>query len=93
MKRRLIRSNSFIRGAKRLAKRDGLAVEQLFTALALLEEDAYHPRLKTHKLQGELQGDWACRFGYDLRIIFEFVNLESHEAILLHLLGTPDEVY
>ena len=69
------------------------AVEQLLAALALLEEDAFQPRLKTHKLKGDLQGSWACSFGHDLRIVFEFVTHEDNEAILLQSLGTHDEVY
>ena len=49
--------------------------------------------LKTHKRKGELAGSWACSAGYDLRILFEFVQHEGAEAILLHTIGTHDEVY
>lgn len=59
----------------------------------LLSEDAFHPKLKTHKLKGNLEGSWACSSGYDLRIVFEFVASEGSEAILLQTLGTHDEVY
>lgn len=52
MKRMLIRSGAFVRDAKRLAKKDVEAVERLLAALTLLEEDAFHPQLKTHKLKG-----------------------------------------
>jgi mRNA-degrading endonuclease YafQ of YafQ-DinJ toxin-antitoxin module len=31
--------------------------------------------------------------GYDLRIIFKFVEHEKTEAILLESIGTHDEVY
>jgi len=48
--------------------------------------------LKTHKLKGELAGSWACSAGYDLRIVFEFVQHEGNEAILLQTIGTHDEV-
>jgi len=48
----LIRSGAFVRDAKRLAKKDVEAVERLLAALTLLEEDAFHPQLKTHKLKG-----------------------------------------
>jgi mRNA-degrading endonuclease YafQ of YafQ-DinJ toxin-antitoxin module len=59
----------------------------------LLAEDAFDPRLKTHKLRGELEGSWACSAGYDLRILFEFVQHEGAEAISLQTVGTHDEVY
>ena len=35
--------------------------------LKLLEDDAFHPYLKTHKLSGSLEGTLACSAGYDLR--------------------------
>ncbi len=84
MKRQLIRSNAFVRDAKRLAKRDAEAAEQLLAALALLENDAFQRQLKTHKLKGELLGSWACSFGYDQRIVFEFVMHEGKETILYY---------
>ena len=59
----------------------------------LLAEDAFHPQLQTHKLRGKLRGSWACSAGYDLRIVFRFVEHEGTEAILLETVGTHDEVY
>jgi mRNA interferase YafQ len=38
-------------------------------------------------------GSWACSAGYDMRIVFEFVQYEGAEAILLQTVGTHDEVY
>ena len=35
----------------------------------------------------------AARAGYDLRIVFELVEYEGSEAILLQTVGTHDEVY
>jgi len=49
--------------------------------------------LKTHKLKGDLQGSWACSGGYDLRIVFEFVQYQGSEAILLESIGTHEEAY
>jgi addiction module RelE/StbE family toxin len=62
-------------------------------ALELLERDAFDPRLRTHKLRGELAGRWSCSAGYDLRIVFRFVEHEGAEAILLLSVGTHEEVY
>jgi len=58
-----------------------------------LAEDAFDPHLKTHKLKSELAGSFACSAGYDLRIVFKFVQHEGAEAILLQTIGTHDEVY
>jgi mRNA-degrading endonuclease YafQ of YafQ-DinJ toxin-antitoxin module len=90
---RLIVSSAFQRAAKRLSARGILTRETFATALYLLEEDASHPRLKTHKLKEELDGLWACSLGYDLRIIFRFVEHEGQQAILLETIGTHDEVH
>jgi addiction module RelE/StbE family toxin len=89
----LIQSGAFIRAAKRLVKKDSHAAEALRKALEQLSQDAYHPSLKTHKLSGELAGFWACSAGYDLRIVFSFVQWEGQEAILLHSVGSHEEVY
>jgi mRNA-degrading endonuclease YafQ of YafQ-DinJ toxin-antitoxin module len=59
----------------------------------LLSADAFNPLLRTHKLKGKLAGTWACSAGFDLRIVFEFVNFEDQEAILLLSVGTHEEVY
>ena len=68
----------------------GPTLEATFAALM---EDAFQTVLKTHKLKGDLAGSWACSAGYDLRLIFEFVQHEGAEAILLQTIGTHDEVY
>ncbi|MEW6297430.1 MAG: type II toxin-antitoxin system mRNA interferase toxin, RelE/StbE family [Thermodesulfobacteriota bacterium] len=83
MKRVLLRSSAFVRAAKRLLKKRPDVAEDLRAALELLSEDAFHPKLKTHKLKGDLEGSLACSAGYDLRILFEFVQHEGAEAILL----------
>jgi len=58
-----------------------------------LEEDAFHPSLRTHKLKGRLADRWACSAGYDLRVLFRFVVHEEVEAILLLTVGGHEEVY
>lgn len=93
MKRALIPSPAFLRAARKTLKKDPSLAQGIGSALALLEEDAYDPRLRTHKLKGKLDGSLACSAGYDLRIIFSFVQHQGAEAILLQTLGTHDEVY
>jgi len=87
VRRLLIRSSAFVRAARRLAKNHPRAAEGLRAALEQLAEDAFHPSLKTHKLKGDLEGSWACSAGYDLRIVFAFVQHEGQEAILLQTVG------
>ncbi|MGI8966968.1 MAG: type II toxin-antitoxin system RelE/ParE family toxin [Limisphaerales bacterium] len=93
MRRHLIPSGPFLRSAKRLARKNLQQAKDLEAALNLLSEDAFSPKLKTHKLKGKLERSWACSAGYDLRIVFQFVSHENSDAILLERVGTHDEVY
>ena len=93
MNRALLKSAAFLRAAKRLLKKHPSAARDLQATLELLASDAFQPALKTHKLKGDLANCWACSAGYDLRIVFEFVQHEGKEAILLLSAGTHDEVY
>ena len=93
MKRLLLRSSSFVGAAKKLVKKHPQSAVDIQSVLELLASDAFHPRLKTHKLKGDLEGSWACSAGYDLRIVFRLVQFQGAEAILLESIGTHDEVY
>ena len=93
MERELVRTTAFVRAAKRYLKRNPQAVEDLRRTLELLAADAFDVRLKTHKLKGDLDGVWACSAGHDLRVLFEFVRVESAERVLLLAVGSHDEVY
>jgi mRNA interferase YafQ len=93
MNRKRLRSSAFIKSAKKISKRNQDSLAGIQEALELLTMDAFDPRLKTHKLSGELAGSYACSAGYDLRIIFSLVEHEGAEAILLETVGTHDEVY
>ena len=93
MNRQIIRSSTFVRSARRFLKKHPQMADAPRHALAQLSEDAFHPSLKTHKLKGDLSDAWACCTGYDVRIVFMFVQREDQEAILLQSVGTHNEVY
>jgi mRNA interferase YafQ len=93
VKRELIRTTAFVRALRRYLKRRRQAAANVRETLELLAADAFDPLLKTHKLTGHLDKVWACSAGYDLRILFEFVDHQGTEAILLLTMGTHDEVY
>ena len=93
MNRELVRSTAFVRAARRFLKKQPHAADNLEAALLLLSEDAHDPRLKTHKLKGDLDGVWACSAGFDLRILFEFAQSDAAKVILLLTMGTHDEAY
>ena len=93
MNRKLIKSGPFVRAAKRFLKKNPQAEQAIRQTLHRLSLDAYDVLLKTHKLKGQLKDSWACSVGYDLRIVFKFVQHEGEEAILLQTMGNHDEVY
>lgn len=86
---------AFLRAVRRRTEHDADARRKLERALRLLESDPFHPSLKSHKLTGPLDGLWACRVDYDIRIVFEFIadSRGDERAVLLHTLGSHDEVY
>ncbi len=63
MKFILLRSNTFVRSAKKFLKKHLEIAPNLQNALELLSIEPFHPRLKTHKLKGEFQDSWACSGG------------------------------
>lgn len=93
MTREVHPSSAFSRSMKRLDKKDHRAFAATRNTLAMLQDDAFDPRLGSHKLKGDLDGLWACSAGYDLRIVFEISKRNDREVILLIAVGTHDEVY
>jgi len=93
VRRELIRTTAFVRAMRRFLKKRRRVTVDVQATLDMIAVDAFDPRLKTHKLTGDLDNVWACSAGFDLRILFEFVEHEGAEAILLLTIGTHDEVY
>ena len=93
MKRDLVRTTGFDRDARRWAKKHLTTHPDILATLAALESDAFLPALRTHKLSGKMSAYWACSAGYDIRIVFEFIQHNGAEAIRLFALGTHDDVY
>ncbi|MBF0466925.1 MAG: type II toxin-antitoxin system mRNA interferase toxin, RelE/StbE family [Nitrospirae bacterium] len=92
--RELIWGKTFIKALKRHLKRNPDSIKDIERVLDLLINDPFKPNLSTHKLKGKLTGSWACCVGYDLRIIFDFVESNKNEKdILLIEIGSHEEVY
>ncbi|HXU08769.1 MAG TPA: type II toxin-antitoxin system mRNA interferase toxin, RelE/StbE family [Blastocatellia bacterium] len=93
--RKVIWSTPFVRSVKRAVKRRATLRNDIEQTLKLLARDTFAPSLETHKLKGKLAGFWACSVGYDLRIVFDFVQIEGEQEAGIKLLeiGTHDEVY
>lgn len=84
-----------LRAFKRLIRKNPQLRPLIVKTLEQLEEDHFHPKLRTNKLTGELANIWSCSINYQYRILFEFIrnNETGDDAILLLNIGTHDEVY
>jgi addiction module RelE/StbE family toxin len=91
----LVWNERFRRAFKRLVRKSPAIQEKVLSALATLERDPFAPSLKTHKLQGDLKGLWACSVEHDCRIIFELKQDQAsgEEFLFLVNIGSHDEVY
>lgn len=55
----------------------------------IFRRSAFDPRLRTHKLRGELKGYWSYSVNYQYRVLFSFLN--QNEAVYYDI-GTH-EIY
>lgn len=93
--RKLLFSKSFEKSYLKFVKGNRALKSGIQDALIQLENDAFSPLLRTHKLSGNLYGLLACSCGYDCRIVFLIQKTKSsgEEIILLVDIGTHDDVY
>lgn len=89
----MLRSPAFARDLKGWLKSRPMTAPSIEETLDQLSADASHPSLRTHKSRGSLAGCRARSAGRDLRVVFEYVQLEEGEAVLLLAVGTYDQVY
>lgn len=83
-------SSSFKRAfKKRMAGRNPLE-EKFWKRLEIFRDNPYDPRLRTHKLSGDLQEFWSFTVEYDVRVVFQFAG---KDRAVFQDIGTHDEVY
>ena len=93
--RELVLTPRFVRAFRRVTAKNPALQSQIETVLRRMAEDLTDPRLKTHRLSGQLAGLLACSVAYDCRIVF---SKQKHlktgeETLLLVNIGTHEEVY
>lgn len=79
-------SDKFFKGLKKFPKTQLKFLEK---QEKIFREDIYDPRLKTHKLQGELSNFYSFSISYHWRIVF---HLEDEKTVVFDLIGTH-EIY
>ncbi|MFV2073045.1 MAG: type II toxin-antitoxin system YafQ family toxin [Thermoanaerobaculales bacterium] len=88
---RLSRTDTFVRTARRLVKRDPQLAQPLASALKMLAEDPRNPRLRLHRLKGPLKGLWSVRVTFSIRLVITLDSEDEHITLLD--VGAHDEVY
>jgi len=74
---------------KRIRKNEGLR-RRFWRKMELFLSSPFSPQLRTHKLSGKLEGQWAFSVDEDCRVVFEFFE---EDKVLLIDIGSHDEVY
>lgn len=87
----LIWTQTFLRTARRLLRKNPALRPELQMVIEQLEADPAHPRLRLHPLKGRLHGKHAVSLTYSHRIVL-LLRLQQREITLLDI-GTHDEVY
>jgi mRNA-degrading endonuclease YafQ of YafQ-DinJ toxin-antitoxin module len=82
---------AFMRAADTITRRNPALKRKLADVLRNLEKDPWQPRLRAHRLHGELSGAYAVRVTESHRIIATTAVTEN-EIVLLDM-GTHGEVY
>jgi mRNA-degrading endonuclease YafQ of YafQ-DinJ toxin-antitoxin module len=72
-----------------IKKKDLQLFKKIQKQLKLFLADHKHPSLRTHKLKGELAGQWSISIKSDIRILF---YISKGEAVF-YTIGTHDQVY
>ena len=61
--------------------------QQAIKAEKIFKQNPFTPKLKTHKLSGNMKGLWSFSINYSDRIIFEFIG---EDKILFYRNGSHD---
>jgi len=81
---------AFKRSYRKRIKKNEEQRRRFWRRMELFLTSPFSPELRTHKLSGKLEGQWAFSVDEDCRVIFEFIG---EEKVLLIDIGSHDEVY
>lgn len=88
---KLIYTESYIKKAKKIFKKQPAILNQYQKCLELLELNPRHPSLRLHKLSGRLNDLYSVSINISYRIVIEFLIMD--EKIILIDVGSHDDVY
>jgi mRNA-degrading endonuclease YafQ of YafQ-DinJ toxin-antitoxin module len=91
MSYQLVFTDSYLKRAKKFAKKHPELKQQYLKTLQILELNPFHPALRLHKLSGRLQDVYSVSINLSYRITIELM-IENEQIIPINV-GTHQEVY
>ena len=88
---KIIYTDSYIKKAKKFAKKHPELLSQYEKTLKLLELNPFHPSLRLHKLTGKLSELYSVSINMTYRISIDFI-IDDKKIIPINV-GKHDEVY
>jgi len=88
---KLIETSLYRKRVKKFLKKHPQIFSKYKKTIFFLETNPYHPSLRLHKLQGNLNEYHSISIDMDYRIIIDFI-IVNDEIILIDI-GSHDEVY
>lgn len=88
----LIWTPKFIKSTNKFIGKNPELVPLFKERIKQIEENPFEPALKTHKLKGNLSSFYSASLNFNFRILFQF-DPDNSENIILHIIGSHDEVY
>ena len=86
----IVPTSTFRKAFKRKVRGNKTLGVRFRKRVAIFQNDPFDPRLRTHRLSGQLQGLWSFSIDYDVRVVFSFA--EPNQAVFVDI-GTHEEVY
>ena len=84
-------TKKYEKSVKKFLKKHQNIKPKYIKTIQLLKQNPYHPSLRLHKLQGNLEEYFSLSIDMEYRIILDFIVVEKE--IYLIDIGSHDEVY
>ncbi|KUJ75904.1 plasmid stabilization protein [Thiomicrospira sp. XS5] len=88
---KIIRTDAYFKKLKKFIKRHPDVLERYIKTIEVLAVDPYHPSLRLHKLQGDLNEYYSVSINMKYRIVIDFI-LKDDKIIPIDI-GSHDQVY
>ena len=86
----IVPTSGFRKAFKRKVRGNKVLEVRFRERIAIFQTNPFDPRLKTHRLSGQLKDLWNFSVDYDMRVVFSFID--PSRALFVDI-GSHDEVY